>query len=123
MKENRKHTRYDVSEYPEFSAHMVNGPIGERLMTVSVGGVGFWAPVEDFNLKIGQRTTIQFHVKGVSGQSQEVRGEVLYIIPHPLESQIGRFYGVRFEEESRAFVEQTVAQLEELRIEGRIKMA
>lgn len=123
MKEKRIHARYDVSQFPEMRASTLNGPIGERLMTISVGGCGFWAPAEDFNLTLGTRISLTIEIVMDHPKQLELKGELLYILPHPLDSQIGRFYGVRFREEDQAQVEEAIEQLEALYQEGRIQMA
>jgi len=123
MRDKRKHPRYDVSDFPEFKAKTEKGPIGERLMTISIGGAGFWAPAEDFNFKIGQRVSIHVQIDGLSEEQVTLRGEVLYILPHPLEAQIGRFYGIRFSEEAHALVKNSLEQLHHLYEAGKVKMA
>lgn len=94
-------------------------------MTVSIGGCGFWAPVDDFKYKLGERVEVQFQVDGIQDEALKLRGEVLYILPHPYEAQIGRFYGVKFSEESQDLVKDSIGQLELIYQEGKkkIKMA
>jgi c-di-GMP-binding flagellar brake protein YcgR len=123
MQQRRRHPRYDVSEVPQVKAATKQGPIGERLMTISRGGCAFWAPVEDFQMSVGQMVHIRLSV-GDSSPMVEVRGELLYIQPYPMESQIGRFYGVRFEESQSgpAWVE-AMSRLDELFSQGKIKSA
>lgn len=123
MKDKRRFPRYDVSEYPEIKASTASGPMGERLMTISAGGAGFWAPSEDFNFKLGQKVAVTFQIEGVDRADIELRGEVLYIAPHPFESQIGRLYGIKFEAEAQGMVRERIDQLHLLYEEGRIKMA
>ncbi len=121
MRERRKFARYDVSRYPQLNGGTFNGPIGERLMTMSIGGCGFWSPSESCNFTVGEKVRIRLHCEGLD--PIEVRGEVLYILPHPFESQIGRFYGIRFAEE---FVDEIAAMMDQLEVEyraGKIQMA
>lgn len=122
MKERRQFVRYDVSSYPELKAGTMDGPIGEKLMTISIGGAGFWAPAEDFQMKLGERVKIRVQLESVEPQV-ELMGEILYILPHPLESQIGRFYGIQFDAAEQEKVSEAIDQLHVLYQSGKIKEA
>lgn len=122
MKERRQFVRYDVSKYPELKAATIDGPIGERLMTISIGGAGFWAPSEDFKMRLGERVKVIVSLDGIQ-EPITVKGEILYILPHPLESQIGRFYGIRFDEVEQEKVSEAIEQIHSLYEMGKIKEA
>jgi len=94
--EKRLHPRYESTDVPELKLYTVNGPIGEKLMTLSIGGCGFWAPMGDFRFEMGDRVRLTGQVEGCGDPLPEIRGEILYVHPHPIEGQIGRFYGIRF---------------------------
>lgn len=122
-KQRRRHPRYDVSGFPHIRAATKQGPIGERLMTISRGGCAFWAPLEDFQLQVGQSVSMRLAV-GEKAEFVEVRGELLYVQPYPMESQIGRLYGIRFEEaSSMPLLEAAIDRLDELFSKGKIKSA
>lgn len=123
MKENRRHQRFDVSGFPELKAGTKNGPIGERLLTISQGGCGFWAPHEDFRLRIGEKVEIHLYMGELSPDTRVVRGEILYILPHPIDSHIGRSYGVRFREEDLSLVSEIMLYLDGHLDGGRIKIS
>jgi hypothetical protein len=123
MRERRKFYRYDVSGYPRLKAGTFNGPIGERLMTVSIGGCGFWSPADACNFVVGERVKIALHCEGFSSSPLEVRGEVLYILPHPFEAEIGRFYGIRFFEEYQKVAADLMDELDNEFRAGKISMA
>lgn len=121
MKEKRRFVRYDVSHFPALKAGIKNGPIGERLMTISEGGCGFWAPSEDFNLRLGEKVHIHLYMGEFSHETRILQGEVLYILPHPMESQIGRLYGIRFREEEIGQIHDLITYLEDQLQQGKIK--
>ncbi|TVQ78409.1 MAG: PilZ domain-containing protein [Bradymonadales bacterium] len=100
MEPRRKYPRYEAKELPELQLRTLAGPIGEKLLNVSRGGCGFWAPFEDFQLRVGQGLRLQLKLDS-KGSEFEIRGELLYVHPCPMESQIGRLYGIRFEAESK----------------------
>ena len=123
MRERRKFSRYDVSRYPRLKGGTFNGPIGERLMTMSIGGCGFWSPADACNFAVGEKVKIALHCEGANFSPIEVRGEVLYILPHPYESQIGRFYGIRFLEEYQDLAAELMEELDNEFLAGKISMA
>lgn len=123
MRDRRKFARYDVTSYPQLKAGTTNGPLGEKLMTISIGGCGFWAPAEDTRWRIGERVNVKMFCEGISSEPFEVVGEVLYVQPHPWEAQIGRFYGIKFDEKYQELMAQILDQLDHLYAAGKIKMA
>lgn len=123
MRERRQFARYDVSRYPQIRAGTLNAPIGERLMTISIGGCGFWAPAEDCKFAAGEKVRVHLQCEGLHDDVIEVKGEVLYVLPHPFEAQIGRFYGIRFQEEVQELIAEMIDRLESEYQAGKIQMA
>ncbi len=123
MRERRKFARYDVSRYPQLKGGTHNAPIGERMMTMSIGGCGFWAPADTCHLTVGEKVKLFLHCEGYKSDPVEMPAEVLYILPQPFESQVGKFYGLRFLDE---YQEEIVRMMEQLDLEfqaGRLGMA
>lgn len=123
MRERRQWPRYDISDNKHLEGKTENGPLGEQLMTLSQAGCGFWAPLEDCHLKPGERVEVNIWGKQFKKPNIALQGEVLYVVPYPLDSQIGKFYGVRFYEQEVADLKELIDQLATSYQRGKISMA
>jgi len=123
MRERRQFARYDVSRYSSLKGGTHNAPIGERMMTMSIGGCGFWAPGDNCNLSVGEKANLYLHCDGDRRAPTQMQAEVLYILPQAFEGQAGKFYGLRFLSEHQ---DEVIRLMERLDLEfqaGRLTMA
>ncbi len=96
--DRRRHTRYDVSELWKLKSSLTPAPSACHLMTMSAGGCGFWSPDVQGDFGTTVKVTCHFTYEGMS--TVEVKGDLLYRYPHPVNGQLGQFLGVKFDEAS-----------------------
>jgi len=123
MRERRKFARYDVSNYSRLKGGTQNAPIGERLMTMSVGGCGFWIPVDECNRSVGETVTLYLVFEGIQPDPVQFKAEILYVFPQPFAAQLGKFYGVKFQDEDQEEIIRIMELLDSEFQAGRLAMA
>ena len=125
MRDRRIHNRFDVSNLGLITGRTKGDLIKERVVSMSIGGCGFCCSAENFQLKVGDRVTcvLQWNEGDEPAQPVHIEAHVLYIIPHPIEDEVGRFFGVGFVANQEDKIQPFVDGLEELLKKGQIKMA
>lgn len=114
MAELRRHPRYEISNKLPLQGSTENGPAGERLISISLGGCAFAAPSYDLHLGVGDRVRCSL---GEPGRAPVmVEGEVIYVNPYPIHDHVGRCYGVAFETGSERLVGPVIERIESLAV-------
>lgn len=121
MRDRRVHSRYDVSTTVDLNGKTNKNPSGERLMTFSIAGCGFWSLVDEFRMKIGDVLECEFRLD--NGEKIHVHGAVLYTNPYPLNGVIGRYYGIRFLGDYESKIRPILQEIEARHMNGKISLA
>ena len=122
MRDRRVHQRYDVSRLVELKGQTSAALIGEKLLTMSIGGCGFCASAESFKYKVGTRLVCKIwgHDKNTA---VEIDGQILYITPHAMDGKVGKFYGVSFLPGQDEKISPVLDYLEILHQQGKVSSA
>jgi hypothetical protein len=112
MAEQRRHPRYEVSNKLPLQGSTENGPAGERLISISLGGCAFAAPSYDLRLCVGDWVRCSLEEPGHAPVT--VEGKVIYINPYPVHDHVGRCYGIAFETGGELLVRPVIERIESL---------
>lgn len=111
--EKRKFLRYNVANHPTLKGRIDKGRMStEQLITLAVGGCGFYGLDETVALRAGKRVISIFEMTEVLPEPVEVQGNIVYATPISINGRNVIFYGVEFLDQFREYVQPLIQELE-----------